>query len=123
MRAGTAVAVALVAAMGCGQALADGNELLKHCQLGIKFLDTEGKEGNAFSTGYCLGVITGVTSVRGITNDALEEMKTCLPTPSVSNLQAARIAVKYMKDFPEQLNLDDGMLVLFALQRAYPCKR
>lgn len=123
MKAGIAATVALAAALGCGQAMADGNELLNHCQRGIQYLDTDGKDGNAFSTGYCLGVITGVTSLRGITNESLGEVKTCLPKPAPSNLQAARIAVKFMTDFPEHLNLDDGLLVLFALQRAYPCNK
>lgn len=68
MRAGTAVAVALVAALGCGQALADGNELLKQCQAMIRFIDSDGKEGGGYGPGYCMGVISGVSSLRGITN-------------------------------------------------------
>jgi hypothetical protein len=116
-------AVALVGVLGCGQALADGNELLSYCQSAIQLVETNGKEGNAFHAGNCFGVINGVTSLRGLTNPALpKQAQTCFPSPSPPNIQAARIAVKYLKENPEKLNLDDGILMLFALQRAFPCK-
>lgn len=116
-------AVILVAVMGCGQAIADGNELLKHCQSAIRYLDSDGKDGSAFSTGYCLGVINGVTSLRGLTNPSLpKQSQTCLPIQQVAVSQAARISVKFMTQNPEKLNADDGILVLAALQHAYPCK-
>jgi hypothetical protein len=45
-----------------------------------------------------------------------------MPKPAIQVWQAARIVVKYMAENPDKLNLDDGVLVLIALQRAYPCK-
>jgi hypothetical protein len=117
-------AVALVGGMvSGGAAMADGNELLKQCQSNVQYIDTNGKEGSAFSAGYCMGVIAGVTSLRGLTNPALpKKLQTCLPTPLPPNIQAARIAVKYMKENPENLNMDDGIQVMLALQRAFPCE-
>lgn len=123
MKAGIAVVVALVGLMVSGIAMADGNDLLKHCQSAIRYLDSDGKDGSGYSTGYCLGVINGVTSLRGLTNPSLpKQSQTCLPLQQVSVLQAARISVKFMTEYPEKLNADDGILVLAALQRAYPCK-
>lgn len=124
MKAGIAAAVALITSLGGTNALADGNELLKQCQAMITFIDSEGKEGGGYGPGYCMGVLSGVTSLRGITNPTFpREYQTCLPTPAPPNIQAARIAVKFMKTYPEKLNLDDGLLVLMALQRAFPCKK
>ncbi|VVP04723.1 hypothetical protein PS900_03028 [Pseudomonas fluorescens] len=115
--------VALAGLMASGSAMADGNQLLSDCQSAVKLFETNGKEGNAFGAGTCIGIINGVTSLRGMTNPALPvEAQTCLPTPSPPNIQAARIAVKYLEGHPEKLNLDDGILMLFALQRAFPCK-
>lgn len=114
--------VVLVGTLASGAAIADGNELLKHCQSAVHFVDSEGKEGSGYSTGYCVGVIAGVTSLRGMTNPSLpKEAQTCIPNPPPPNIQAARIAVKFLRENPEQLNLDDGILMLLALQRAFPC--
>ncbi|MGY3172338.1 putative transporter YbjL [Pseudomonas sp. TE12234] len=115
-------AVALVGAMASGSAMADGNELLKHCQSMVQSIDSNGREGNALSVGYCAGVIAGVTSLTGVTNSSFpKNAQTCFPSPLPPNIQAARIAVKFLKENPEKLNLDDGILMLFALQRAFPC--
>lgn len=116
-------AVALVGTLASGGAMADGNKLLEFCQSTVRYVDTKGVEGDTFSTGYCLGVITGVTSLRGLTNPGLpKNAQTCPPSPPPSATQVARISVKYMTENPERLNLDDGVLILLALQRAYPCK-
>lgn len=123
MKAGMAAAAVMIGALGLGNAMADGNQLMSDCQSAIRLFETDGKEGNAFRAGNCIGVINGVTSLRGITNPALpQQAQTCLPTPPPPNIQAARVAVKYLQENPEKLNLDDGILMLFALQRAFPCK-
>lgn len=117
-------AVALVGMLASGSALAaDGNQLLNDCQAVIRLADSGGREGDQFSAGTCIGVIAAVTSLRGVTNPALSKhAQTCLPTPAPRNIQAARIAVKYLQENPEKLNFEDGMVMLFALQRAFPCK-
>lgn len=123
MKTGIAVVVALAGMLASVGTMADGNQLLSDCQSAIQLIENNGKEGNAFRAGTCIGVITGVTSLRGITNPALpKQAQTCFPTPAPPNIQAARIAVKYLQENPEKLNLDDGILMLFALQRAFPCK-
>lgn len=122
MRAGIAAPIALVMSLGSGQAMANGNELLQACQSAVRYIDSDGKDGDAYKAGYCFGVINGVSSLQGLTNQSLpKQARTCLPAQEVSVLQAARIAVKFMTANPEKLNLDDGAVVLLALQRAYPC--
>ena len=115
--------VALVGLAACNHAVADGNDLLKQCQAMVGFVDSEGKKGSSYGAGYCMGVIAGVVGLRSVTNPTFpSEYQTCLPTPSPPTIQAARIAVKFLRDNPEKLNLDDGVLMLMALQRAFPCK-
>lgn len=120
--AGIAVAVALVGGLASGAAMADGNVLLHHCQSALQDLDGNDKNGPDYSEGYCTGVISGVMALQGLTNPSLPKTQTCMPKPAIQVGQAARIVVKYMTENPDKLNLDDGVLVLIALQRAYPCK-
>ena len=48
--------VALAGALTCGEALADGNELLEACEHAISDKDSD----SPASAGYCLGVIYGL---------------------------------------------------------------
>ena len=124
MKAGIVAAVALAGMLASGGAMADGNELLTRCQSMVQYFDSNGVEGDALSAGLCVGVIIGVTSLRTITNPSFpKEYQTCFPSPVPPNIQAGRIAVKYMKEHPENLNMDDGVIMLMALQRAFPCKK
>lgn len=66
--AGMAAAIELAIAMGDDKTLANGNKLLKHCQSAISYVDSDSKDGSAFSTGYCFGIINGVSSLRVVTN-------------------------------------------------------
>jgi hypothetical protein len=115
-------ATALAAISVSSSVVADGNALLKACQALVTNVDSNGATGDPMNAGYCLGVITGVTSLTGVTNPAMPpEGRTCLPNPPASKVQAARITVKYMIANPEFLHLDDGVLVMLALHAAYPC--
>jgi hypothetical protein len=123
MTAGKAAAVALVMALGAGQVMADGNILLKRCHSAIKYSDSEGREGDSYSTGYCAGVVTAAISLTSVANDAYpQKTQICLPKAGTATLQIIRISVKYMEANPEQLHFDEGSLVLLALQKAFPCK-
>lgn len=115
--------VGVLAMAWAAGAMADGTYLLGQCQQLTRLMDSNGAAGDSFGAGYCLGVINGVTSLRGLTNPGFpKHLQTCLPDTSVSGNQAARIVVKYLNEHPEQLHMDDGALVLFALQLAFPCK-
>lgn len=123
MKAGIAAAVALVAAMGCGQAMADGNQLLKHCQVAVRNMDA-GVSGN-YDTGMCFGMVQGVTESILILNDSLtKDFKLCLPVGSegVSRGQSVKIVTKFLKDNPKLLNEHDSLLIMMAYKQAYPCK-
>ncbi|RON40285.1 Rap1a/Tai family immunity protein [Pseudomonas brassicacearum] len=123
MKAGIAAAVGLIGTLASGSVMADGNELLKYCQATVRWLDTGETAGGMFGPGYCLGVINGVMSLRGITNSRFpKNAQTCIPSSVPSTGQTARILVKYMTENPEQLHLDEGFIAMLAIHRAFPCK-
>ncbi len=84
-------------------AVADGNELLKQCGTVVAFLD--GAEADISKDGqvqFCLGFMQGITQ----TNLAYQKVlnvnaQFCLPTGGVTNGQAARIVVKYLRIIPK----------------------
>ncbi|MNR35888.1 hypothetical protein D3C85_1537620 [compost metagenome] len=115
-------AVALVGTLASGSAMADGNKLLDYCQAAIRFNDTK-QADDEVSIGYCLGLMQGVRSLIMYTNTGIPiENQTCLPLSGISNGQTARVVVKYLKENPEQLHQDEGILTLLALRHAFPCK-
>lgn len=116
-------AAGLLALMGCMSVAAstddsDGNQLLPACQATIRAIDGTG--GTTHSTGYCLGVVHGVSDMLAIYKDKLP-VKFCVPS-TISYGQSVRIVTKYLQDNPAMLNNHDPLLVLLALQDAYPCK-
>jgi len=116
-------AVALAGLMASGAALADGNELLSHCQVAVRNMDA-GVAGN-YDTGVCFGMIQGVTESILILNDNLpKDLKFCLPvgTEGISHGQSVRIVTKFLRDNPKLLNEHDSLLVMMAYKQAYACK-
>jgi len=115
-------AVALVAAMGCGQAMAgDGNELLRACKEVVRDSDGE-RDTSGISIGYCLGLVNGVMSTMVTMNEyLLSKEKTCFPEGLIND-QGARIVAKYLQEHPASLHRDGAFLAMAAFQNAYPCK-
>lgn len=122
MRAWIAAVAMATAVMSEGAAASDGNELMRNCQSAIKFDDT-GNLNEPFRTGSCFGVVSGVMGSLAMLNPWLpNEHKICFPENGVTNGQAARIVVKLMKDYPEQMSADEVVLITLALKFAFPCK-
>ena len=110
--------VALAGALTCGEALADGNELLEACEHAISNKDSD----SPASAGYCLGVIYGVASTMTTMNQyMLPKERTCFPGP-FKNVQGARIVVKYLESHPASLHRGGAFLAMAAFQNAYPCR-
>lgn len=102
-------------------AAAGGNELLNACQSMIETSDSNGARGSDYETGYCVGVMNGVTSLSLIINTAFKSgNRLCVPD-NVTNIQAARIVVKWLKDNPKYLSYPEGLAALSALKETYPC--
>jgi hypothetical protein len=90
----------------------DGRELLPMCKVTVAYLsDNQRPQGDDFSEGYCLGLVTGVSE----TSDDVCSM-------GVSSVQMVTAVVKFLEDHPDRLNLKTTTLVRQALMRAWPCK-
>jgi hypothetical protein len=99
----------------------DGNELLNACQSMIEMSDSDGARGSEYKTGYCVGVISGVTSLTWVINYTFSKgTRLCVPD-NMTNIQAARIIVKWLKDNPKYLSNPDGHAAMMALRETYPC--
>jgi len=116
--------VALVGTLASSSAMAlDGNGLLSTCQTAIRFADGE-KNVSVGDIGMCSGILEGVEGTIFIMNDFVTpKMKTCYPTGGTTNIQKARIAVKYMQEHPDQLHLPAPALALISYMGAFPCKK
>ncbi|PYY69968.1 hypothetical protein CRX42_13765 [Pseudomonas jessenii] len=115
-------AVALMGMLGSGAAMAagwDGNTLLGECQSAIRLLDNVRKPSDSdYDSGMCLGQVAGVRYMMSDSGD----YSACFPEGGISNTQAARIVVKYLKDNPAILHNEGRFLILLAFHNAYPCK-
>jgi len=109
----------------------DGNKLLAGCTSVVRYMDGGSKDlpsdADSIDFSFCLGMMEGVTHT--ILNAKLlsdrdggkNYLQTCLPENGISNGQAARIVVRYLRQNPEKLHLPRSMLALFAFKNAYPC--
>ena len=122
------MAVALVGLMASGRAMAlgltSGTQFLAECQQAIRFVDNERKPSdNGVDTGHCLGVVKGVRATMSYFYSELPKAyKTCFPAGGISDVQGARIVVKYLRDNPEELHEEASLLTMLAFHKAFPCK-
>ncbi len=106
-------------------AFADGNELLKQCGTLVAFLDGAAadisKDGQV---NFCLGFMQGITQTNLVYQKVLNDnAQFCLPARGITDGQAARIVVKYLRDHPEDLHRSEFVLSFWALKEAFPCKK
>jgi hypothetical protein len=106
----------------------DGNELLNNCTKASKASDGEDvSSSDYFGMGTCMGMIRGVIDAGDIINASAKlrgytkQNLYCVPV-EVSNVQATRVVVKYLKAHPEDLHQRDTTLTVLALKEAFPCK-
>jgi hypothetical protein len=117
-----ATTLALAVILHSPGAAADGNTLLRDCQSTVELYDSDGASGNALNSQYCLGSINAVGSLSVLLNGAIsKEKQFCLPG-NTTNIQIARIVVKYINDHPNEMHYPEGYLVIGAFQDAFPCK-
>lgn len=111
MRA-TYIAAAIVAFSGFAQAQSmldySANAMMPGCTEAMT------SSGQAFSAGYCLGVIRGLSTVS-------RAFKACLPA-GVSGSQSLRVVVAFINQNPARMHEPFEHLVIEALRGAWPCQ-
>jgi Rap1a immunity proteins len=85
-----------------------GNGFLRYC---------EGPEGSSYGMcrGYVLGVVDGIQTVSSSFSDRI-----CDPGHVTAD-QLYRIAVKYMRDHPQETHKFTAMLIFEASAGVFPC--
>lgn len=104
-----------------------GNELLKNCNAALNV--TENKRytevpstvlADAFT---CIGYFNAITSLNAYyeyTPGKSERMLYCAPSTATIR-QTIMVVVKFLKEHPEQLHRPDMILMIEALNQAFPC--
>ena len=102
----------------------DGSFFLEACGAAVRVSDGESPKsgsdliGSTFCTGYVAGFLDGMS----VTSNALKAQRPiCLPENGISNDQAIRIFVKYLRQNPEVLNQSGRVSLLIALRKVFPC--
>ena len=93
-----------------------GNTLIESCQIYVDSLPDP--VSSNFLGGYCLGLVHGVSDVAQVLGSP---PLVCYPSGG-TNSQLVRVVVKFLNDHPEALHKPDTVLVLEALNDAYPCQ-
>ena len=106
----------------------DGNDLLQKCSNVIKIYEdgmeeSETTENMLADASFCSGMMQGMTNTI-IFFDTFQVTQSivCLPEDGISNGQAAKVVIKYLKEHPEQLHVADSGLAFLAMMDAFPCK-
>lgn len=128
MKTEVAAAIALVGMLASGGAMAlgstSGTEFLTECQQAVRFVGNESKPSdNGLDVGHCLGVVKGVrATMTYFYRELPKAYKTCFPDGGISDVQGARIVVKYLIENPEELHEEASLLTILAFHKAFPCK-
>lgn len=125
-----AICLCSVVAVAQDGSVDDGNALLKQCTPAAKLLDGVHVDNSEIPDAmFCIGYIRATLDVYATwegTDTALGRKQSvwpCLPfTKSIQTGQGVLIVVKYLKEHPEKLHLDNAALAAEALREAFPCK-
>jgi hypothetical protein len=124
------IVLMLFVSLNANVSAADGNKLLANCNAAIATIDSPSATNVTFGAGLCFGLMQGILhmsqmyQVHLVDNMRLERKNILMCPPiSVTNGQAARIVVKYLRDHPEELHNFDTFLAFNALADAFPCQK
>lgn len=103
----------------------DGAFWLRACNAALKIdegasLPPEDQYAAVGCTGYVSGFLDGMSLASA---SAKSQRAVCLPDRGISNDQATRIFVKYLRDNPEVLHQSGRMSFYIALARSFPCPK
>jgi hypothetical protein len=102
----------------------DGSTFLRACNAAVKQSDggkVSDEEG--VHSLYCIGYVSGFLDAMSLTVTTTgAKRNVCLPQAGITNDQAIRIFVKYLRDNPAILHETGRTSLYLALAKAFPCK-
>lgn len=90
-----------------------GNDYLRPCR------EFVAGGASSYPTGKCAGVVEAIYSMQPFLD---HKYRTC-PPDGVTLGQIVRVVVNYLESKPQNLHYEFNMLVLAALNSAWPCKQ
>jgi Rap1a immunity proteins len=96
----------------------DGNKLLHDCITVVK--GTPDRPEDGVNAGWCLGYLAGISDMRGLIEQVPNISPECTPQ-EVTMAQKTRILMKYLNSHPEELHRPSVVLVVIAMNEAFPC--
>ena len=119
------VVAALVAyPLAVGAQIQDGAWFLRTCGAALKQADgKQVPDEEAVGALYCLSYLSGFADATSLGNSNTKgKPLICLPDKGVSNDQALRVFVKYLRDNPGQLHESGRTSLYIALAKTFPCR-
>jgi hypothetical protein len=96
---------------GARAAFDDGNSLLSKCS-GTDY----------YSEGICDGYIRGVADAFEAAANFFKPFKSCVPN-GITQKQLVDVAVKFLKDNPQERHTSSAAQVFVAMNKAWPCPK
>jgi len=102
----------------------DGSFMLQACGAALKQADggslaAEEAAPAIYCVSYVAGFLDGMSLATGTSG---AKRNVCLPERGISNDQAIRIFVKFLREHPEGLHESGRSSLYISLARAFPCK-
>lgn len=101
-------------------------DLYRNCKEALKVSEssTIPPGTNMLRVGLCLGLIEGVKNTIAVLQTGLPAGKAqvCWKESGMSNIQGAKIIIKYLDDHPNQLSENQTAVTMYAFKEAFPCK-
>jgi Rap1a immunity proteins len=103
----------------------DGSFYLQVCGAAVKQSDgAKLNSGEELGALYCGSYIGGFLDAMSLASTLSKGNKiVCTPEQGITNDQAARIFVKYLRETPETLHQTGRMSLYVALAKAFPCMK
>ncbi len=103
----------------------DGSFYLRACGAAVKQSDGGALSPEESATSiFCIGYVSGFLDAHSLaTTQSGADKAICTPQRGISNDQAIRIFVKYLRENPKVLHESGRMSLFVALAKAFPCEK
>ena len=102
----------------------EGSALLRACGAAVKQADGGRlSDDETVQSLYCIGYVSGFLDAMSVTVSTTGgRQNVCLPQRGITNDQAIRVFVKFLRENPQTLHESGRMSLYISLSRAFPCK-
>lgn len=101
----------------------DGAELLRACTAAMQMADgVQLGADDSMRAVWCVGYVSGVLDGLAVLGWKGGSTRVCLPEKGITNDQAARLVVRYLRSHPDVLHESARASVVVAIAETFACK-